>query len=74
MILKVAQGSSDQFSSPPSLLVYLMLVMTSSTAFGARGAAARSAPDGASAPVALLVASVALASVALLDASVADSG
>ena len=39
-----------------------MLVMTSSTAFGARGAAARSAPDGASAPV------------ALLDASVADSG
>ena len=50
--------------------------MTSSTAFGARGAAARSAPDGASAPVALLVASVALlvASVALLDASVAGSG
>ncbi len=42
---KVAHGSNDQFKSPPSLLVYFTLVITSSTAFGVLTAATLSSPD-----------------------------
>ena len=44
-IRKVAHGSNDQFKSPPSLLVYFTLVITSSTAFGVLTAATLSSPD-----------------------------